>query len=91
MTLELDQRTESAIKGVLALISIVLGLFLDAALANKIVTALGAAAPLAFAVYLDIRSTRRLAKQGIVSTDPVVNAADPRTPELLAAAEKKPT
>jgi len=32
--------------------------------------------------------TRRLAKQGVVSTEPATNIADPRTSEKLVAEEK---
>lgn len=39
-------------------------------------------------VGMDVYSTFRLKKQGVVSTNPVVNAAEERTPAKLAAEEK---
>lgn len=41
------------------------------------------------AVGWDLYETYRLHKQGVVSTNPVVNAAEPMTPAKLVAEEKK--
>ena len=72
-------------------LAVLLGLFLGSDVIDdtKIDQIAGAVSVLA-AVVWDVWETFRLQKQGIVSTSPLANIADPRTPEKLAAKENKP-
>lgn len=76
----------SAIKAIAILVGLVLGA--DVVDNTKLDQIVGAATVLATIAW-DFFETYRLQKQGIVSTSPLANVADPRTPEKLAAKENK--
>lgn len=76
----------SALKALAVLIGLWLGA--DVISETQLDQVVGALSILA-AVAWDLYETFRLHKQGVVSTSPVVNAAEPMTPAKLVAEEKK--
>lgn len=86
----MNQSLETVIKSLLVVFSM---LFATGTLVwpteTATVNTISAALATALAVAIDAYSTYRLRKQGIVSTNPVVNVAAPGSPAELAAAEKK--
>ena len=81
----MDLKIGSFLKALGILVGLVLG---SGIVSEEIIAKIVGALTVLATVGWDIYETMRLAKQGVVSTEPTTNIADPRTPEKLAAEEK---
>ncbi len=84
----MNQTVETILKAILILAGVFVGTETLKIFDEKTVATVAAALAALVAVGTDVYSTFRLKKQGVVSTNPVVNAAEPMTPAKLATEEK---
>jgi len=84
----MNQTVETIIKAVLILAGVFVGTETLKIFDEKTVATIAAAIAALTTVGMDVYSTMRLKKQGVVSTNPVVNAAETMTPAKLVSEEK---
>ncbi len=85
----MNQQIETLIKAGLILLSMLLGTETIPLFDEKLASLVSAAVAGSLAVALDQWSTRKLKKQGIVSTSALANVEAPGSPEKVLKAELK--
>lgn len=85
----MDLKVGSAVKALLILVGMFLGVEIDVSQVETAITAISGAVMILAAIGWDIYETVRLKKQGVKSTSPKVNAAEPMTPAKLVKEEAK--